>query len=77
MARRTVVLSSCTYTLLGVECAFDSRELGLGVDRAEEDRLELCRASASTSRSIAITMAHLVHASIGEEEGRIFIWDGG
>ena len=54
--RRTIVLSSCTYTFLGVEGAFQSRELGVGVDRAKKDRLELERVSA---RMHAIDRKHL------------------
>ena len=40
------MFSSCTYTFLRVEGAFQSCELGVGVDRAEKDRLELERVSA-------------------------------
>ena len=38
---RTVMLSACSYTFLGIECTLQLGHVGLWVNRAEEYRLVL------------------------------------
>ena len=68
------MLSTSADTLLTVECAFQSRELRLGIDCAKEDSLELWAASGSRTQPM-LDRTCLVHASIGEEKRGVLIRD--
>ena len=70
------MLPSRADTFLAIERTLESRELGMGIDRAKEDGFELWDASTMRAGSVSCT-THLVHTSIREKERRIVIWDGG
>ena len=67
----TVVFSSGSDALLGIESALDLGHLRVGIDCAKEDGFELEWAEHLSSVDEILMGTDLVHACIGKEEGRV------